>query len=78
MRQALEIKERSWKSGRGPHLTLPLPSGAHLRRSFTASKEGYRAEHDPSLQVESVGIFAAAKMAHLSDDKAVAKMGYPF
>ena len=24
-----------------------------------------------------VGIFAAAKMAHLSDDKTVAKMGYP-
>jgi len=27
--------------------------------------------------MESVGIFAAAKMAHLSDDKAVAKMGHP-
>ena len=27
--------------------------------------------------VWSIGIFAAAKMAHLSDDKTVAKMGHP-
>ena len=27
--------------------------------------------------MENVGIFAAAKMAHLSDDKTVAKMGHP-
>ena len=25
----------------------------------------------------SIGIFATAKMAHLSDDEAVAKMGHP-
>ena len=49
----------------------------HLRRSFIAPKVGNRAEHDPFLRVESVGIFAAAKMAHLSDDKTVAKMGHP-
>jgi hypothetical protein len=31
----------------------------------------------PHGQVESIGIFAAAKMAHLSDDETVAKMGHP-
>jgi len=29
------------------------------------------------LGMESVGIFAAAKMAHLCDDKTVAKVGHP-
>jgi len=28
-------------------------------------------------QVESIGIFTAVKMAHLSDDETVAKMGHP-
>ena len=42
------------------------------------AKVGYRAQHDPSFRgVETIGIFAAAKIAHLSDDKAVAKMGHP-
>ena len=50
----------------------------HLRRSFIAPKVGHRAQHDPfSRDMESVGIFAAAKIAHLSDDKAVAKTGHP-
>ncbi len=28
-------------------------------------------------QVESIGIFTAVKMTHLSDDETVAKMGHP-
>jgi hypothetical protein len=33
--------------------------------------------HFGNRQGQSIGIFAAAKMAHLIDDETVAKMGHP-
>src|ERR1700722_4221632 len=36
-----------------------------------------RLRPDGMGECKSIGIFAAAKMTHLSDDKTVAKMGHP-
>ena len=37
----------------------------------------FRLRPDGMGEFRGIGIFAAAKMTHLSDDKTVAKMGHP-